>query len=87
MDVLAWIFLSFKVIIFNYSLKGINIMMRRFEKPTPKRGLIGPLVLRTYIPFMQGRPKRDQRIMKDDVTNLKILLNTCDNFEKLLTSI
>ena len=38
-------------------------------------------------PFMQGRPKREQRIMKDDVTNLKILLNTCNNFEKLLECI
>ncbi|MGD9201834.1 MAG: hypothetical protein PVI26_09740 [Chitinispirillia bacterium] len=62
-------------------------MMRRFEKPTPKKGIISSLAIRTYIPFMQGRPKREQRIMKDDVTNLKILLNTCDNFEKLLECI
>ena len=42
------------------------------------------LTIRTYIPFMKGRPVRDTMISKEDQLNLTIALNTCKTFEELL---
>ena len=36
------------------------------------------------IPFMQGRPNRDKRIMKEDIINLKIALNSAKSFDAFL---
>ena len=42
---------------------------------------------RSIIPFMQGRPVRDTIIQKDDITNLVILLNTCNSFSEFLNKV
>jgi hypothetical protein len=36
------------------------------------------------IPYMEGRPKRETAIDHDDLLNLEIALNTCENVEELL---
>jgi hypothetical protein len=36
------------------------------------------------IPYMEGRPKRERAIDRDDLLNLEIALNTCGNVEELL---
>jgi len=53
----------------------INNQIRRINKTSQ---------IKTIIPFMAGRPKRDLSIQKDDVTNLKIELNTEQKFDTFL---
>ncbi len=40
-----------------------------------------------YIPFLGGRPKRDDVINHDDCINLSILLNTSSSVEELLSKL
>lgn len=42
---------------------------------------------RAYIPFLTGRPKRDDIIQVDEMTNLAILLNTEKDFYEFLDKI
>ncbi|MBD3392741.1 MAG: hypothetical protein GF418_11625 [Chitinivibrionales bacterium] len=42
------------------------------------------LMREDYIPFLEGRPGRDTVLSTDDVTNLKIALNTSLSFEEFL---
>lgn len=37
-----------------------------------------------YIPFLEGRPKREKVIRGEDVLNLSIALNTSKSFEEFL---
>jgi hypothetical protein len=37
-----------------------------------------------YIPFMEGRPRRESVITRDDVADLKIALNTTATFDEFL---
>lgn len=37
-----------------------------------------------YIPFLGGRPKRNNIITKDEILDLKILLNTTKSVEEFL---
>ncbi len=61
--------------------------MRRHGKPTVKRRKIGPLTIKSYIPFKKGRPKRRNAIKRDDITNLKILLNNCRDFDYFIANL
>jgi hypothetical protein len=40
-----------------------------------------------YIPFLGGRPERDEVISHDDVLNLSIALNTAETLEELLENV
>jgi hypothetical protein len=40
--------------------------------------------LKRYIPFMEGRPRRETPIDRDDVVNLEIALNTCKTVSEFL---
>lgn len=40
-----------------------------------------------HIPFLGGRPKRVNIINNDDITNLKIILNTSKTFKEFLSRI
>ncbi|MCX7727589.1 MAG: hypothetical protein N2053_12160 [Chitinispirillaceae bacterium] len=40
-----------------------------------------------YIPFLGGRPKRNTLITKDEILDLKILLNTTNGVEEFLEKI
>ena len=37
-----------------------------------------------YIPFLSGRPNRENAIGKDDLMNLAIVLNTTDTVEEFI---
>jgi hypothetical protein len=39
-----------------------------------------------YIPFMSGRPPRDEKIGKDDQLNLKIMLNQCKTVQEFIAA-
>jgi hypothetical protein len=39
------------------------------------------------IPFLQGRPKRDRPIDRDDLLNLEILLNICKTVDEFLKAL
>lgn len=38
-----------------------------------------------FIPFLEGRPKRDAVINGEDILNLKIALNTAKNLEEFVS--
>lgn len=40
-----------------------------------------------YIPFLEGRPSREEAIKKDDLLDLKILLNQTHSIEEFISSI
>jgi hypothetical protein len=40
----------------------------------------------SYIPFMSGRPEREEIICKDDLLNLKILINRCADVKTFVES-
>ncbi len=39
------------------------------------------------IPFFDGRPRREESISKDDVTNLLIALNTTSSLEEFIEQV
>jgi len=64
-----------------YKLQPIKFIMGIGNRRDPETHI------KKYIPFMGGRPKRDQVINNDDVLNLTITLNTAKNFKKLIETI
>jgi hypothetical protein len=42
------------------------------------------VTIQTKIPFLKGRPKRENPIDHDDFINLEIALNTCKTVDELL---
>ena len=40
-----------------------------------------------FLPVLEGRPQRDVSITPDDVTNLRIALNTCGSLEEFLEEV
>jgi hypothetical protein len=61
-----------------YEDKALEAMKKRKPKVKDTRrftleGSMAP----NYIPFMEGRPKRDNPINKDDIVNLAIALHKC----------
>ncbi|MFP4418350.1 MAG: hypothetical protein ACOC4C_04310 [Fibrobacterota bacterium] len=40
-----------------------------------------------YIPFLHGRPSREQAIGSDDVVNLQIALNTAENLLEFIEQV
>jgi len=51
------------------------------KRRPPRKGI------RTFIPFMQGRPIRDTIIQKDEIINLVIELNKPQTVDKFLEKI
>ena len=45
------------------------------------------VVSRDYIPFLGGRPKREDLINKSDILNLKIAFETAKTFEEFLEAV
>jgi len=40
-----------------------------------------------YIPFLEGRPSRNEAINEDDIMNLQIALNTSKNFKEFIRKV
>jgi hypothetical protein len=58
------------------------------SKVIDKRSIKLEHVLKSdYIPFLYGRPEREKVIGNDDLLNLEILLNTCNNTEDFIEQI
>jgi len=45
------------------------------------------VMARNYIPFLEGRPEREEQIRMDDILNLKIALNNAKSLEEFLTQV
>jgi hypothetical protein len=56
--------------------------LRREDGASPKG-----VAFRKRIPFLGGRPDRDQPISEDDITNLRIALNTTRSVAALLRKV
>lgn len=61
--------------------------MEEHEKPIIRSRKIGPLVIRIITPASNKKPPRNTPINKDDITNLKILLNLNHSFDEFLEKI
>lgn len=57
--------------------------MKNDDVKIPRR-VLSPNV---YIPFLKGRPVRTVQISKDEVVDLKIVLNTCDSVTQTVCKI
>ena len=45
--------------------------------------LVSGVATKRYIPLFEGRPKRTEKIDKDDILNLRITLETAKTIEEL----
>jgi hypothetical protein len=55
------------------------------EKKTSSQKKEYPQVsIKRHIPFLEGRPRRETPIDRDDVINLEIALNTCKTVGELM---
>lgn len=62
--------------------------MERNKKIIDKRIIrLEELNKKDYIPFLGGRPKRNKIISKDEILDLRILLNTTNDVEEFLEEI
>ena len=52
-----------------------------------RRFSLNKVLSEEYIPFLEGRPKRETIIGNNDLTNLKIALNTFKSLEDFLTKV
>lgn len=40
----------------------------------------------SFIPFLEGRPERNDTICRDDIVNLLIAIHTCKSFDEFFSS-
>jgi hypothetical protein len=59
---------------------GENVHDKRFVK-------LENVMAANYIPFMEGRPQRDECICKNDLLDLKIMLNQLKSVEEFAASL
>ena len=52
-----------------------------------RRIVLKDILSEDYIPFLEGRPKREKIIGANDVMNLKIALNTAKSMEEFLSEV
>ncbi len=58
------------------------------EKIMDKRRVkLDELLKKDYIPFLAGRPKRDNPIGSDDLINLRIAFNTAKHLDDFLNMV
>ena len=59
--------------------------LKEFIKKSSKKRVL--FVEKEFIPWLDGRPKRDTIINNDDMLNLTIAFNTAQSIEEFLTLI
>ena len=57
-----------------------NVNDKRFVK-------LESVMAADYIPFLSGRPIREDQINKDDLLNLKIIINQCQDSRELIAAL
>ena len=49
-----------------------------------RRFKLDTIMKKDYIPFLEGRPKREKVILQEDIDNLLIALNASKSFEEFI---
>lgn len=69
---------------FNSNVEKIIANMKRRKVKDKRRFTVDDSMAPGYIPFGEGRPKRDKPICKDDLVNLAIAFHKCRTLSEFL---